>query len=204
MTTPGSILNKIGSFAVGGIIGLFLGFCLGQSYEAGRQRGRELKAANESLRGAQTVVATQASDNARAQVAGQISAIAQSRIQRETANLVREVPAYVSPKAAAACTLNPGFVRLYDRSAALAGAVLPSGGFAPGQPNDAPSGLDLAAVTGVLVENNGACASTRKQLIDLQAWIAKPPPLTPAEPVTAEAFVLSEAPAEPVDEYEAY
>jgi hypothetical protein len=81
--------------------------------------------------------------------------------------LAKEIPAYVTPKDDAGCTLNTGAVRLLD-AAASGVSVLPS---AAGSVDDAPSGVALSTLVGTDVSNDAAALENADQLAALQAWI---------------------------------
>ena len=101
---------------------------------------------------------------------------ARDRIQTLTRTLIEKVPVHVTPAADRACVVPLGFVRVHD--AAAAGDLSALSG-APGQSDDAPSGLALSAVAGAVVANYGTCNTTAQQLSDLQAWLKAEQAVTP-------------------------
>lgn len=94
--------------------------------------------------------------------------VAAANIRTVTRTLIREVPVYVTAEADARCVVPVGFVRLHDAAASGRPASLPD---PAGQSHDAPSGLDLSAVGGVVAENYGTCREDAQRLIDLQDWV---------------------------------
>lgn len=93
---------------------------------------------------------------------------AREKVRVETKEVIREIPALVSPVADRACTLPVGFVYAYDASAC--GRSIPD---AAAGPYDAPSGLELSAATAAIAQNNGTCNECRLQLLALQQWITE-------------------------------
>ena len=87
------------------------------------------------------------------------------RIVREKGEtIIMEVPVYVPVQADAACTINRGFVRLHDASAA---GELPE----PARDADAAAaGLALSAVARAVTANYQTCHENAEQLSALQAW----------------------------------
>ena len=88
------------------------------------------------------------------------------RVVREKGDtIIKEVPIYVPVQADAACTINRGFVRLYD--AATEGR-LPE----PARDADAASaGIALSAVAGTVAANYQTCHENAEQLRALQTWV---------------------------------
>jgi hypothetical protein len=82
--------------------------------------------------------------------------------------LSQEVPAYVTPKDDAGCTLNTGAVSLLDT--AIAGN-LPGLSNAASRSNDAPSGVALSTLVGTDLSNDEAAELNAEQLSALQAWV---------------------------------
>ena len=124
--------------------------------------------AREAQAGRQ-VVALQARQLAIATRANAAQAAVQLRIQTVTKTLIKEVPVYVDRQAVAACTVNTGFVRLYN--AAVVGESLPGGdaNTASGA-NDAPSGVGLDTVARVSITNLGKAHSAIEQVRGWQTW----------------------------------
>ncbi len=94
---------------------------------------------------------------------------ARDHIRLVTRTLVETIPDHVTPADDARCIVPLGFVREHD--AAASGDLSALSG-APVQPDDRPSGLALSAVAATVADNYGACNETRRQLSDLEAWIA--------------------------------
>ena len=87
------------------------------------------------------------------------------RIVREKGDtIIKEVPVYVPVQADAACTINRGFVRLHDATAA---SELPE----PARDTDvAATGIALSAVAGTVAANYQTCHENAEQLRALQTW----------------------------------
>lgn len=87
------------------------------------------------------------------------------RIVREKGDtIIKEVPVYVPVQADAACTINRGFVRLHDATAA---GELPE----PARDADAAAtGIALSAVAGTIANNYQTCHENAEQLRALQGW----------------------------------
>ena len=76
-----------------------------------------------------------------------------------------EVPVYVPVQADAACTINRGFMRLNDATAA---GELPE----PARDADAAAaGIALSAVAGTVAANYQTCHENAEQLRALQTWV---------------------------------
>jgi hypothetical protein len=88
-------------------------------------------------------------------------------IAANATTLTKEIPAYVTPKDDAGCTLNTGAVRLLDAAA----SGLPGLPNAPTSADDAPSGVALSALVTADVGNDAAALENADQLAALQAWI---------------------------------
>jgi len=129
----------------------------------------DLKAKDaQALKAAQAHVAAvasaqvQATANVMAAYTPTIAAIA-----AKAQTLTQEIPAHVTPKDDADCTLNVGAVRLLDAAA----SGLPALPDAPSRPDDAPSGLALSGLVATDVANDEAAAANAEQLSALQAWV---------------------------------
>ena len=90
------------------------------------------------------------------------------RVVREKGNtIIKEVPVYVPVKADAACSINSGFVRLHDATAA---GELPE----PARDADAASaGITLSVVAGTVAANYQTCHENAEQLRALQVWVGE-------------------------------
>lgn len=85
---------------------------------------------------------------------------------RTVARIIREkVPVYVTPEADDRCIVPVGAIRLLD--AAAAGADPDASLVAPGEPNDAPSGVDCSRIVDVVAENYALYRSVSAQLNDI-------------------------------------
>lgn len=82
------------------------------------------------------------------------------------ATITKEIPKYVTVKADANCTIPVGFVSVWN--AAATGGALPD---APGQSNDAPSGVALSTVADTTAAGFTMCRATAEQLTQLQVWV---------------------------------
>ena len=90
------------------------------------------------------------------------------RIVREKGEtIIKEVPVYVPVQADAACTINRGFVRLHDATAA---GELPE----PARDADAAAaGIALSAVAETVAANYQTCHENAEQLTALQVWVSE-------------------------------
>lgn len=89
------------------------------------------------------------------------------RIVREKgAEIIKEVPVYVTVEADAACVLPRGFVRLHDAAAA---GRLPG---PAGSADASPSGVALSTATETVADNYQRCNENAEQLKALQTWVA--------------------------------
>jgi hypothetical protein len=154
---PWTLLTSLAGLCVVGALGLFEGY---------HYRALEDDAALASDRAA-TLVQNEAAARITADSATQ-AARDQRSIATFTHTQIVEVPRYVTPKSAARCVVPRGFVRLHDSAA----SGLPAVSLAAGQSDDDATGLGLTAVAGAVTANYGVCRAIRRQLIDLQDWIA--------------------------------
>jgi hypothetical protein len=131
--------------------------------------GADLKARDAAaLKAAQAHVATVT--GAQTQVTAAVLATYTPAVAAITVNasaLAKEIPAYVTPKDDAGCTLNTGAVRLLDAAASGLPAVPDA---APGA-DDAPSGIALSTLVTTEVGNDEAAELNAEQLSALQAWV---------------------------------
>lgn len=81
-------------------------------------------------------------------------------------DLIKEVPAYVTPEADRRCDLPVGFVRLHDQAA----AGLPAVSAPAGDVRDAPSGIPLSAASATIVDNYGVAYQWRERAIACETW----------------------------------
>jgi hypothetical protein len=129
----------------------------------------DLKARDAAaLKAAQAHVATVT--GAQTQVTAAVLATYTPAVAAITVNasaLAKEIPAYVTPKDDAGCTLNTGAVRLLDAAASGLPAVPDA---APGA-DDAPSGIALSTLVTTEVGNDEAAELNAEQLSALQAWV---------------------------------
>jgi hypothetical protein len=87
-------------------------------------------------------------------------------IEGKTKIIVQKVPVYVSEAADRACTVNAGFVRVHDASAAGLPAPDPAG-----TADEAGSGVALSTVAATVAGNYGICEQNANQLTQLQALL---------------------------------
>jgi hypothetical protein len=138
---------------------------------AALERGRDghaladAKAAAAALQ-AQAAWAARGETQARAHLAAQRA----TDIQIQT--VVKEVPVYVSAISDAKCILPWGAVRLLDAAASGAATAGLRDRIAPGQPDDAASGISLSEAVAVLAGNLGAARQNAGQLERLQRAVA--------------------------------
>lgn len=83
-----------------------------------------------------------------------------------TQTLIQKVPYYVTRKADAACTINRGFVQLWNGGAGGPGATAQ----APGGPVEAPSGVALSDVARADAANYGVAYDWRAEALTWRAW----------------------------------
>lgn len=111
------------------------------------------------------VVASSITDKAKTGLATE-----QVRIQTVTRTLIKEVPVYVTPAADDRCVVPLGFVRLHDAAASGGASGLPR---AAGGPLDAPSGVQLSAVSATVVSNYGVAHDWRAEALTWRSWYAE-------------------------------
>ena len=109
---------------------------------------------------------------AKAEAAAAVQAAAQIKTETQIQTVIREVPTYVTEKAAAACVVPWGFVRLFDAAASGAALADVRDRIAPGQPDDAASGLGLPEVAALLAGDFGAARQNAGQLEQLEKAVA--------------------------------
>lgn len=106
------------------------------------------------------------------QAAGTVQVVTQyvDRVQivrQKGADIIKEVPVYVSPESDAACAISRGFVRLHDAAAA---GHLPD---PAGSADAGAAGVALSAVAGTVADNYQRCHENAEQLMALQAWVGR-------------------------------
>jgi hypothetical protein len=94
---------------------------------------------------------------------------AQAKTETQIQRVIEKVPVYVTPKAAAACTLPWGFVRLLDAAASGADLDAVRARIAPGQPDDAASDVTLPEAASLLAADLGIARQNADQLEHLEA-----------------------------------
>jgi hypothetical protein len=103
-----------------------------------------------------------ANDQARLHAAGD------QKIQSQIQTVIRKVPVYVSEKSNAACVLPWGAIRLLDAAASGAGVDDVAARVAPGQRDDAASGVALSEVVALLAADLGIARQNADQLDHLE------------------------------------
>lgn len=98
------------------------------------------------------------------------------RIVREKGDvIIREVPVYVTAEDDDACTINSGFVRLWN-DANVGQVSEPSAGA-----DAAPSGVRLSEVGTQKAIEAKLCRATTQQLVSLQEWVREQQALSEAQ-----------------------
>jgi len=87
--------------------------------------------------------------------------------EKQTAKLIQEIPAHVTPQSDAACSIGLGLVRVWN---AADHGPIPD---ATAGPDDTPSGLALSDLARVETENAGEYDKLAHQLTALQEWVTK-------------------------------
>lgn len=86
-------------------------------------------------------------------------------IRQQGADIIKELPVYVTREADSSCVLPRGFVRLHD--AAAAGRIAE----AAGGSDASAAGITLSTVAGTVADNYQRCHENAEELIGLQDWI---------------------------------
>lgn len=88
-------------------------------------------------------------------------------VREKGADIIKEVPVYVTREADAACVLPRGFVRLHDAAAAneIPGPA--------GSADAAPAGIALSTVAATVADNYERCHENAAALTALQEWVRK-------------------------------
>lgn len=88
-------------------------------------------------------------------------------VRQKGADIIKEVPVYVTKEADSGCVVPRGFVRLHDAAAAgsLAGPT--------GSTDAAPAGIALSSVAATVTDNYERCRENSTQLESLQEWIKR-------------------------------
>ena len=128
-----------------------------------QELGKEAKAQAEAARQLAAQAAAQAS---RTQALAAQLAAAQADNQTRTQTLIQKVPYYVTRNADRACTINRGFVQLWNHGAGGPGAAAD----APGGPVEAPSGVALSDVARADAANYGVAYDWRAEALTWRAW----------------------------------
>ncbi|KAG0164413.1 hypothetical protein DFQ28_005150 [Apophysomyces sp. BC1034] len=88
-------------------------------------------------------------------------------VREKGADIIKEVPVYVTREADAACVLPRGFVRLHDAAAAneIPGPA--------GSADAAPAGITLSTAAATVADNYKRCNENAAALTALQEWVRK-------------------------------
>lgn len=86
-------------------------------------------------------------------------------IRQQGADIIKELPVYVTREADSSCVLPRGFVRLHD--AAAAGRIAETAG----DSDASAAGVALSTVAGTVADNYQRCHENAEELIGLQDWI---------------------------------
>lgn len=86
-------------------------------------------------------------------------------VRQKGADIIKEVPVYVTKEADSGCVVPRGFARLHD--AAAAGSLPES----TGGTDAAPAGIALSAVAATVADNYERCHENATELIGLQDWV---------------------------------
>lgn len=112
--------------------------------------------------------------------------------------LRQEVPTLVSPEVVDRYDIPVGYVRLFNAAAEGVPAVPDPAGRA----DEEPSGIGYDTLAGATIENGLACATARRGLEDLQAWLRAQQAVRSADgPAAASAAGESSTPAPPSNPY---
>jgi hypothetical protein len=101
-------------------------------------------------------------------------AVQQARTETQIRTVIEKVPIYVDAKSDAACILPWGFVRLLDAAASGADPDFVRAHLAPGQPDDAASGIALSEALALLTADLGIARQNAGQLEHLEAAVKMP------------------------------
>ncbi len=113
-----------------------------------------------------------AAQAARGEAAARTHLAQQRAADVQIQTVIREVPVYVSQQSNQRCVLPWGAVRLLDAAASGADPAQLRDHIAPGQPDEAASGLALSDVVALLAANLGIARSNAGQLEQLQRAMA--------------------------------
>lgn len=136
------------------------GFIKGASHEAAKWEAAQAEAARKSA--AIQVRQAEATVKVVTQYVDRVKVVIE-----KGAEIIKEVPVYVTPESDAACVLSRGFVRLHDAAAAnqIPGPA--------GSADAAPAGIALSTVAATVADNYERCAENSEQLKSLQQWIVE-------------------------------
>jgi hypothetical protein len=109
---------------------------------------------------------------ARSEAEAGAHAAQQVRTETQIRTVIQKVPVYVSEKAAAACVVPWGLVRLLDAAASGADPADLRARIAPGQPDDAASDVGLPEIAALLAADLGIARENAQQLEHLEKALA--------------------------------
>ncbi|HKT54489.1 MAG TPA: hypothetical protein VJP88_08550 [Caulobacteraceae bacterium] len=131
------------------------------------------------------VVAAQSAERKQAaltQAAGQAAETHQAAVQAAAQVIEKKVPVYVTVQADAKCVLPVGAFRLLDGAAAGVDPDSLASVDAPGEPNDAPSGVDCSRFVALVAKDFAQYRSVAQQLNDVLDLADKQSAAAPAAP----------------------
>lgn len=166
------LLDLVGGAKVYIIVGLIAavaagagGFTLAWKLQAGNIAAIQLADARKEAAAVAAAVAQERKQNIISADAGKTAEVHQAAVQAHAQAIRQEVTKYVTPEADAKCILPVGAFRLLD--AAATGAEADAGLDAPGQPNEAPSGVDCSRFVALVAEDFALYRSLAAQLNDI-------------------------------------
>jgi len=86
-------------------------------------------------------------------------------VRQKGADIIKEVPVYVTKEADSGCVVPRGFARLHD--AAAAGSLAGPAGIT----DAAPAGIALSSVAAAVADNYERCHENAAELTGLQEWV---------------------------------
>jgi hypothetical protein len=129
-----------------------------------QQATRDLAAAQ--AQSAALMARAKLADAAEAQASAH--AASDQAMQTQTRIIIERIPHYVSAKSDGECVVPVGAVRLLDAAASGADVDDAAAAIAPGQPDDAASGIPLSDVVALLSKNLGRARQNADQLTHLE------------------------------------
>jgi hypothetical protein len=156
------------------------GYKLAWHLQAGHISDLKLADATALNKAVAAAIAREHMQNAASNDAGKVAEVHQAAVAAHAEVIREEVPVYVTVKADATCVLPVGAFRLLD--AAADGGSPDASLDAPGQSNDAPSGVDCSRFVAVVAEDFARYRQIAAQLNDILDLAARQAALAPAAP----------------------